>query len=213
MLHSRLKIELKTKMKKRTKKAQEQELLAKLHDDANTEKSKTEVAQNMQAEAKTEAKAVKVREVKDFIKTKNSTEIEKAQRVIEKQRRSYIVYNKDSTNAEVYYSTTYFNKETQKEEYLSAQIARKLVQQFVANLKQFDKFTAQTIMHEIQSKGSAYGDLVRNALYEISQFCTAQEVETNIDAIVAKAQENKKNCIYFNVLSDAHRARYMFIKV
>lgn len=200
------------------KKKNNTKLIAELHAQAvSNNNSISEVAQAVQVEVKAEVaqteKAVKVRDVKDFVKLKSSTDIDNAQRIIEKQHRSYIVYAKDSLTADVYYSTTYFNKATQKEEYLSAQIARKLVNEFVASLKQFDKFTAQTIMHELQTKGSAYGDLVRNALYEISQLCTAHDVETDIDAIVARAIEHKKQCIYFNMLEEARRARYMFIKI
>ncbi len=178
--------------------------------------TKSEIAQDMQKETKKAevAKAeIKTRDVKDFIVVKNEEQLDSDSRQVIKERRSYMLDTVDSEHAEVYNATLYTNAETQKVELLTQKIANDLVQKFVSSLKYSDRFVAQDIMRKLQTKGGAYGDKVRNALFNLSIYVTQAQMNSDIEAVIARAKSVNKSLIRFNTIEDSRRIKYEFIKI
>ena len=201
--------------KKNKKVAEDKALIAELHSKAQNS-SKTEVAQAIAQEVKAEvaqAKTLKVRDVKDFIVQKNQEELDADSRTVIKERRAYMLDALDTEMSEVYNATLYTNAESQKVELLTQKISDKLVQQFVDKLDYSDTFTAQQIMREMQTKGGAYGDKVRNSLYRISLYVTKEQMNSDIENCMLRAKTLKKQCLYFNTIEESRRAKYEFIKI
>jgi hypothetical protein len=186
------------------KKAENKALVAKLQEAAKTQ-TKSEVAQQA-------TQAVKVRDVKDFVVKKTNVELDADKRQVIKERRSYMLSALDTDNSEVYNATMYRDSSNQLVLFSQA-IANKCVADYVAKLTSMQKFNAQNIMSLLQTCGGAYGDKVRNALYSISLQTSASEIESDVNAVITKAKEKNKLCIYFNILEDSRRAKYDFIKI
>ncbi|MDD4989664.1 MAG: hypothetical protein PHV42_04545 [Candidatus Pacebacteria bacterium] len=187
------------------KKAENKALVAKLQEASKTA-TKSEVAQSVAT-----AQAVKVRDVKDFVVRKANTELDADKRKVIQERRSYMLSALDTDNSEVYNATMYRDENNQLVLFSQA-IANKAVADYVSKLASMQKFNAQNIMSLLKTCGGAYGDKVRNALYSISLQTTASELEADVNAVIAKAKEKQKLCIYYNVLEDSRRAKYDFIK-
>lgn len=198
-----------------TKNLENKELLNSLKEVQAIDKSasKTDIVEKVVSEAKIAKTELKQRELKDIIKFKRESAIVKADRKIEQQHRSYIVYNTDEKHANVYYSTTYFNTLTQKEEQLNVHIMRKLRDDIVAKMTHDTRFTTATIQKMLQTKGSNYCDFIRNTFYEISLLTTKDAVDKDLSAVMLKAQEHKKLLIRYNTIQDSRHAKYEFIKV
>ena len=196
-------------------------LVAELKDVKATTSTRTvsETAQVLAAKkqdsstAATAAPVLKVRELKDFVKVKSEAAIAKAERVIEKEHRSYIVYNIDDKHAQVYSSTTYINPVTQREEALNIAITRKLVVDFLAKLQPQAHFSTATLQKLYSTRGSNYCDLLRSALYEVGLLTTKAEATEKLSEVIAKATEHKKLLVYFDVNEDSKRHRYEYIRI
>ncbi len=190
------------------KKSKNSELIAQLKEDSKT-KTKSEVAQATQTQAKTE---LKVCEVKDFIVKKTNSELDTDSRTVIKERRAYMLTALDDSNSEVYNATLYRNEKNELVLF-SQKLANKFVNEYVAKLSSMTKFDAQNIMTLLQTCGGAYGDKVRNALFAISMRTTALEIEKDVNAVITQAQAKNKLCIFYNVIEDSRRAKYDFIKL
>lgn len=158
------------------------------------------------------AKAVVVKDVKDFISLKSYEELQADKRKTVQQNRYYMTNKISDDKFEVFNKTMYTDANNQRQ-VLTQALARTFVQQYIQKVKLKTQFSAQEIMHIHKTCGGAFGDLIRNALYETSLYVnTAKDVE-NKD-LIAKALSLKKNCIYFNVNeSESTRKRYNFIKI
>ena len=158
------------------------------------------------------AKKLKTRDnVKDVVKkVKTFATIDKSDRAIERQHRSYITYSTDDKHAEVYYTTTYLNNNVETQ--LNIAIMRSLVKDFIQKL-QAEKFTVSQIQKFYSIKGCNYGDIPRLALQEISLDASKHELETNLSALKATAIAKNKLLIRVNILEDSHKKLYEFIKV
>jgi carboxylesterase type B len=194
-----------------------QKIAVEIKETANTETHSSILTDEQKAKlSKTEKvkEVLKVRNLTDFIKTKREAQIVKADRAIERQQRSYIVYaNDDNKTANVYYSTTYFNQDSQKEEQLDIHTTRKLISNYIKHLKKFDKFMTKDVQQKFATKGSNYCDFLRTAIYEHSITCTKEQLEKDFDACVLRAKSVNKELIRVNLTEDSRRAIYQYIKV
>lgn len=200
---------------KKTKKAELKAILAKAQKE---KKSKSQVAQEMQKQTKTEQVAttntVKERDVKEFVKTVAIADLDKDSRAVIKQRRRYMLTElDDKTNAEIYNATMYRNEKNELVLF-SQKYANKFVLDYVQKLANSTKFDAQDIMSILKTCGGAYGDKVRNALYSISYMTTAKDIEKDINSVIAIAQAKNKLCIYYDIYNnESRRVKYDFIRV
>lgn len=201
-----------------TKNIKHTELIAKLREDSKN-KTKSEVAQQAQQEQKTTTnQAVKVRNVKnfilrnvkDFILVRTKAEFDKDTR--KTKDRAYMTEQLAENSFQTYNATCYRNDKNELVLFSQA-LANKYVNEYVAKLASMSKFDAQNIMTLLKTCGGAYGDKVRNALFSISLRTTAQDIEKDVNAVIATAQEKKKLCIFYNVIEDSRRAKYDFIKI
>lgn len=198
------------------KKQKHTELIAELHAQAvANNNSKIEVAQAIAQEVKAEVaqtaqteKAVKVRDVKDYIKIHTPEEIEHAPRKIERDRKSYILHGDQA-----YFTTTFKNPETNKEEYLGMQLMRQLLAQHLETLRAFDTVKSGELVRKLQTTGSAFSAVVRNALNEISYITSAKQIEENIDEVVSHAIEAKKQLLRFDTSQNENLHRYTYLKL
>lgn len=200
------------------------ELLATLHKSASkvvldsvtkdalkNETQKT-TEKNTKSTTASTTKAVVVKDVKDFISVKTQDELQLDKRAVVKQRRYYMMNAINDDKFEVFNRTMYVDSNNQRQ-VLTQALARTFVQQYIQKVKLKTQFSAQEIMHIHKTCGGAFGDLIRNALYETSLFVNTAKDAENKDLIV-KAKTLKKNCIYFNVNeSESVRKRYNFVKI
>jgi hypothetical protein len=194
-------------------KALQAELKAELASDST--KSVSEVAQSMQQNKASAQTEVKTRDLKDFIKTKSEKQIQKAERVCEKQQRSYIVYPlaNDSKHAQVYFSTTYVNPLTNAEEQLNIAITRKLVADYLQSIAAQTHFTTSTLQKHFTTRGSNYCDLLRSALYEVGLLVSKADATDKLADCIARAVEHKKLIVYFNTTEDSRHKKYEYIRI
>lgn len=175
---------------------------------SNNTTTVSDVAAKMQ-----QKKTLKTRNVKDFFfKNKSEKAINNANRVIEKQHRSYILRPTDEKHADVYYTTTYRDA-TQKELQLDFATMRVLAQQYLSKLKKLVKFTVKDVYTHYDIFGSSRSDYPRNALFELSKEFTMKEVTEKFDECVAQALTLKKQAIYYNAQPDSRRKVYLFVKI
>lgn len=184
-------------------------LAKKLEAQVSTKKS---VEKKKEKNAEVKAKTVVVKDVKDFISVKTQDELQLDKRAVVKQRRYYMMNEVADDKFEVFNKTMYVDANNNRQ-VLTQALARTFVQQYIQKVKLKTQFSAQDIMHIHKTCGGAFGDLIRNALYETSLYVNTTKDAENKD-IIAKALSLKKNCIYFNVNEqESQRKRYNFIKI
>lgn len=178
---------------------------------AKTLDAQTKVVEQKKKKSTT-VSTTKALDVKDYIKTRAFETLDSEdKRAIVHQRRAYIVKRLDEKNAEVFSSTFYYVNNERR--HLNTDTSRKIVQSYIARkVKLLDKFKSANIMQFYKTEGSAYGDLVRTALYEISLQVNSDKQELTAE-LKAKMQSLKKSCIFYDVSSNSRRKLYEFQRV
>ncbi len=204
---------MKSKIVEETKK-----VLAELKTAKAENKSVAQVAQEMRTENKSEVetKAVKVRDVKDFI-VKNVSDddvVHSALKTVQ-ERRAYRVSSEAENDNTLYNATMYRNAETQQLELLTQSIANKLVDDFIAKQEKLQAFSAHAIRELHKTCGGAFGDKIRKRLFARSVFFTHATLKSLTNEQIATIlQEKHKDCYYFDIYNDeARRQTYNFVRV
>lgn len=200
------------------------ELLAKLHNsvskvvldsitkDALKNETQKTTEKNTKSTTASTTKAVVVKDVKDFISVKSYEQLQADKRKTVQQNRYYMTNKISEDKFEVFNKTMYVDSNNNRQ-ILTQALARKFTQDYIQKVALKTQFSAQEIMHIHKTCGGAFGDLIRNALYETSLFVNTAKDSENKD-IITKAKTLKKNCIYFNVNeSESVRKRYNFVKI
>jgi len=178
-----------------------------------TDASVSEVAAKMQ---QTKTELVKTRDIKKFVKHKSAKAIANDEQVSIQERRSYRLDNiSDNLSADVLYTTYAYYHDPAKRVFLSVEKMRELRNEYLQKLAVLAHFQIQNVYKYFDITGSNRSDTARNDFKSVSLYCSKDDVAdaTKLEAIVAKARELKKQCIYYNISESDRRKVYEFVKV